>query len=139
MDFTAWENRTRVQLVEALSAEKPWQRREAEERRQELLANCREDGRPQYTLEGGVMRWTSNRAVPPLEIVGLAKHIGIAVDESACDAARDADTKAFFQQYRKARANRSPEQRAEEAFELRAAFGPGQEVVDIITGERTRT
>jgi hypothetical protein len=31
------------------------------------------------------------------------------------------------------------EQRAEEAFEMRAAFGPGETVVDIVTGERFYT
>jgi len=31
------------------------------------------------------------------------------------------------------------EARAEQAYEMRAAFGPGVEVVNVITGERTRT
>lgn len=41
--------------------------------------------------------------------------------------------------YREARANMTDEQRAEEAYEMRAAFGPGETVVDIFTGERFYT
>lgn len=41
--------------------------------------------------------------------------------------------------YHAARARRTPEQRAEEAYELRAAFGPGRQVVNVLTGETTLT
>lgn len=42
-------------------------------------------------------------------------------------------------QYRKAQANRTPEQIAEHQYELRAAFGPGETVVNMLTGETTTT
>lgn len=42
-------------------------------------------------------------------------------------------------EYKKARAKRTPEQKAEELFEKRAAFGRGQKIVNIITGEVTET
>lgn len=46
-------------------------------------------------------------------------------------------------EYHAARVHRTPEQiaeeAAEEAFELRAAFGPGQRVVNILTGEESLT
>jgi hypothetical protein len=45
----------------------------------------------------------------------------------------------IFNRYKQARSNRSPEQIAEERYEMRAAFGKGEEVVNIITGERFRT
>jgi len=41
----------------------------------------------------------------------------------------------FLSAYIKARKNRSAEQRAEEMFEMRAAFGPGERVVNVFTGE----
>jgi hypothetical protein len=51
--------------------------------------------------------------------------------------------KKFLEESRAAQAARSPEeiaeQEAEHAFELRAAFGPGVEVVNVITGRRTVT
>jgi hypothetical protein len=49
------------------------------------------------------------------------------------------DKDKFLADYKKARANRSAEAKAEELFEMRAAFGEGQEVVNIITGEITKT
>jgi len=41
-------------------------------------------------------------------------------------------------QYREARAAMTPEQRAEEIAEMRASFGPGGKVVNVITGEITQ-
>jgi hypothetical protein len=51
----------------------------------------------------------------------------------------DHHTEKVLAEYRKAQAKRTPEQLAEEAFELRAAFGEGVEVVNVVTGKRTRT
>ena len=42
-------------------------------------------------------------------------------------------------EYKKARAKMTPEQKAEELFEKRAAFGEGEKVVNLITGEVTET
>jgi hypothetical protein len=42
---------------------------------------------------------------------------------------------AFLMHYIESRKNRSAEQRREEMFEMRAAFGPGERVVDALTGE----
>jgi hypothetical protein len=55
------------------------------------------------------------------------------------EAAYEAHTSAIIADYRAARANMTDEQRAEEAFEMRAAFGPGETVVDVFTGERFYT
>lgn len=52
---------------------------------------------------------------------------------------RDEQNSAFIAEYREAQANRTPEQIAEERFEMRAAFGPGETVVNVFTGERTIT
>ena len=53
--------------------------------------------------------------------------------------AREAHTKAFLEEYRVAQLNRSAEQIREERFEALAAYGPGETVVNIITGERYTT
>lgn len=87
-----------------------------------------------YTDDGRVWRWASNNAVVPLD---AAADYGIPVDAAAQAAARDAELTAFVASYKAARKNRRPS--AEERYELRAAFGPGQTVVNILTGERTRT
>lgn len=49
--------------------------------------------------------------------------------------ARDAHMDAFLKEYRTAQARRTPEQLAEERFEMRAAFGKGVKVVNVFTGE----
>jgi hypothetical protein len=57
-------------------------------------------------------------------------------DAEATRTAREEETAAFFESYRKA--NRNRRRSAEELHEMRAAFGTGTTVVDIITGERVR-
>lgn len=89
----------------------------------------------QTLREGRVIRWASNNRVPPSDVIALAVAAGIDVDPAACDAARSAEMDAFLAVYR---ANHQ-RPTAEERFEMRAAFGPGQTVVNMITGRRTRT
>lgn len=90
----------------------------------------------------GVIRWNSNNRVVPAEIVELAIHLSfesyerVPVRRDACNAARDAETADFLAAYRKARAS-GPS--TEERMEARAAFGPGQDLVDVVTGYRWRT
>ena len=88
-----------------------------------------------YTEDGGrTWRWESNGSYCPLD---AAASYGIPVDVAAQAAAREAELAAFAADYRAARKNRRPS--AEERFELRAAFGRGRTVVNVLTGERTRT
>jgi hypothetical protein len=89
------------------------------------------------TITAGVIRWNSNNAVPPADIVEFAAWLGLPVDVAASNAARDADTSAFLTEYRKVNRNRKPS--AEERFEMRAAHGPGKVIVDVITGQKFRT
>lgn len=91
------------------------------------------------TIIDGVMRWDSNDQIPPTDVVDEAISNGAPVDKLKCDRIRDAELAVFFAEYAKARSTRTPEQIAEENFERRAAFGPGVEVVDIITGEKHTT
>jgi len=83
------------------------------------------------TLRDGVYYWKSNdRTVPPScwTVRGL-------VPPKEQEKARDEETAKFLA---KLRANPQPVT-DEEAFEMRAAFGPGVEVVNILTGKRFKT
>ena len=81
-----------------------------------------------------VLRWTSNDSVIPKDIT---EAIGWAY-QGAMNIARERQTAATIAQYCESQANRTPEQIAEENFEMRAAFGEGTEVVNILTGKRTQ-
>lgn len=92
--------------------------------------------RTDATITDGVIRWNSNQQVPPSDCVALAAHIGLPVDVvAACTAARDIETETFLADYRK----RPQQPSVEEIAGMRAAFGPGQRVVNIVTGRVTRT
>lgn len=88
-----------------------------------------------YTVEDGVLRNCIGR-VPPSDIIDLAVYAGIEFDGAATAIAGSRDTAAFIADYKRGRAAMSPEQKAEEAYERRAAFGPGVKTVNILTGER---
>lgn len=61
--------------------------------------------------------------------------LGGRFDAALTKATRDEENAAFFATYR---AQRARGYSAEEIAEMRAAFGPGETVVNIITGERIR-
>ena len=88
-----------------------------------------------YAEPDGSLWWKSNNHPVP---TSCFREYGIPVPE-AQEARETEETRKWIAEYRAARANISAEQRAEEAFERRAAFGPGVEVVDVFTGRRTRT
>ena len=83
--------------------------------------------------ENGVARNRIGRILMSDQLEKLT-YITDKVDVEATKAAREAETDAFLESYRKANNRRS----AEELSEMRAAFGTGTTVVDIITGERIR-
>ncbi len=111
----------------------PFQTREVER-----LVHQLSDSAHSYVVDG-VIRWRSNDRVPFPDVVALAIHIGQSVDAAKCDTARDAENADFIAAYRKARANRSPDQIAEERSEARAAMGPDCDMVNVFTGERYTT
>ena len=84
----------------------------------------------------GVVRWTSNNRVMPKDYREILSHTAYRdlFSEEASRAAEDAETAAFLESYRKNYTGPSEEEKAE----MRAAFGTGSTVVDIITGERIR-
>ena len=83
---------------------------------------------------GPHVRWKSNDRVPFDDMLECFVALGWINNQERenSNAARDADTEAFFAEYR---ANyRGPSE--EELFEARAAFGAGATVVNVITGDR---
>jgi hypothetical protein len=87
-----------------------------------------------FTDDDGVLRWNMGNAVPA-DIYRTAYGFDMPV---AMLAAYERETAKVIGRYKAAQARRSPEQIAEETAEMRAAFGPGEEVVNVITGKRTR-
>ena len=81
----------------------------------------------------GTCRWKSNNRVLPTDCREKLSHTPYRslYDEEACKAADEAETAAFLENYR--RNHRTTD---EERMEMRAAFGEGATVVDVITGER---
>jgi hypothetical protein len=80
-----------------------------------------------------VLRWASNDHEPFDDLLALWAKLGYisAEQRAATNAARAESTAAFLAAYR---AN-PPKRSAEEIEEMRAAFGPGETVVDVITGQ----
>ena len=84
----------------------------------------------------GVVRWTSNNRVMPRDCREILSHTVYRdlFNEDASRAAEEAETTAFLEAYRKSCKGPGEEEKAE----MRAAFGTGTTVVDVITGERIR-
>lgn len=75
--------------------------------------------------------WASNGAPVPMHVID---DYDLSFDRAAQKKACDDHTEAFLAEYRRNRRGPSDE----ELFEMRAAFGPGAEVVDVVTGQRYR-
>ena len=88
------------------------------------------------TVTAGVVRWKSNRAVPPADILAQWAGLKLPFDLARSTEAQELDTAAFVKEYRKRAPRRAS---AEERYEMRAAFGRGAKVVNVITGRMTRT
>jgi len=90
--------------------------------------------RTEATVTDGVIRWNSNERVPPEDCVALAVHIGLPVDLDATNEARTKETSDFLADYRRREKTRvrSPEELAE----MRAEFGRGAAVVNVLTGRK---
>ena len=81
----------------------------------------------------GICRWKSNNRVLPAECREKLSYSPYRdlFDEDACKVADEKETAEALEAYRTTR--RTTE---EERMEMRAAFGEGVTVVDIISGER---
>jgi hypothetical protein len=85
-------------------------------------------------LKDGVLYNCLGRVVSP----ELCREYGWDIPAGQ-EAAYQAYLDRVFADYTAARAHRTPEQIAEEAYEMRAAFGPGVKVANVITGEECVT
>lgn len=91
----------------------------------------------EFTIhDDGTVTWDSNDRLVPTDIVRVWDRRGRPVDSAAQEEARAEDIREFRERAREAARNRSAEAEAEMRHEMRAAFGPGEEVVNVITGER---
>lgn len=84
--------------------------------------------------EGDALVWDTNGSEPFDDMLAMWVALGLITDaqREATSVRREQRTREFLANYR---AN-PPQRSAEEIAEMRAAFGPGETVVDVITGER---
>ena len=94
-----------------------------------------ENGACGWKFDSGEFRPLMADAMQELKDAGLVDQTTV----TRTAVARDLHTTAFLKEYRTAQLNRTAEEIAEQQFEARAAFGPGETVVNIITGERYTT
>ena len=80
--------------------------------------------------DNGVVRNRIGRACSD-ELVELVQMVTYKADADATKVAREEEAAASLERYR----NRNRNPSAEEMFEMRAAFGEGTTVVDVVTGK----
>ena len=86
------------------------------------------------TNANGAAFWNSNGNYLPADCAEILSHTDFPFSLEETAKARKAQTAAFLEDYRKNYMGPSEEEKAE----MRAAFGTGSTVVDIITGKRIR-
>ena len=84
------------------------------------------------TNMNGAAFWNSNGNYLPADCCEILAHTDFPFSPEETAKAREAQTAAFLENYRKNYTGPSEEEKAE----MRAAFGSGSTVIDIITGER---
>lgn len=82
----------------------------------------------------GIIRWMSNRAVPPQDVLDFWKHIGKRFNMAKSIAAREKEQKALMDAYKK----RQHQPTHEQMHEMRSVFGAGETVVDVISGRKAK-
>jgi len=85
-----------------------------------------------------VVRWKSNDRIPFADMMADFVEAGYIRSDVAATSEefRLKELDAFLAEYRESQKNRSAEEIAESRMEARAAFGPGETIVNAITGER---
>lgn len=105
-----------------MKAFRAWELKEAEKNWNDMY----------FDIEG-IPRWKSNNSVPMNDMLDIWKYLGKDFDYEKANETRQKETKEEIEQYRSRKIGHSYS--AEELIEMRAAFGEGQEVVDILTRE----
>ena len=93
------------------------------------------DGAAGWLMEDGEFRPLMDDAMEELHSAGLVSDDCVSITRDQ----RDEYVEQSLREYRVAQLQRSPEQIAEERLEALAAYGPGETVVNIITGEQFTT
>ena len=88
-----------------------------------------------WLMSDGEFRPLMSDAMQELKDAGLVDQQTV----TRTAVARDIHTTAFLKEYRAAQLNRSAEQIREERWEARAAYGAGERVTNVITGETFTT
>ncbi len=107
-----------------------WRERMQAERRERFERDLADPERAE--LRDGVWYWLTNGAVIPHTCWTEA---GLPIPEGQ-EAARAEDVRRSVEEYRETMRNHVPD--AEELYEMRAAFGEGAEVVNVLMGKVTR-
>ena len=94
-----------------------------------------QDGACGWLMADGEFRPLMSDAVAQLVSAGLIN----TSTANTTATAREEYTERTLAEYRQAQLNRSAEQIQEERWEARAAFGAGETIVNMITGERYTT
>jgi hypothetical protein len=102
----------------------PWQEREQRELQAKL--------KTETFSKDGALYWSSVSRPVPMDVFKDAGVTPPAAQKKAVDDYND----AFIADYKRRMANHVHSD--EELFEMRAAFGPGETVVNIFTGKKTR-
>jgi hypothetical protein len=109
------------------------------------IVNKFNDG--EVVVKGNVFGWEFNEGFDgnyehrPLmeDAMGELFNAGLATAKDVVETrkAREINDRRNLEAYFESQANRTAEQIAEERFEMQAAFGKGEKVVNILTGEVT--
>ena len=94
-----------------------------------------QNGAAGWLMDDGEFRPLMDDAMEQLLEAGVVDTATVEITAQA----RDVYTEKSIAEYRQAQRNRTQEQIAEERWEARAAFGAGETVVNMITGERYTT
>lgn len=86
-------------------------------------------------VKNGIVRWKSNKRVPPTDVLEFWAYLGFNFDLVASLKAQEEETAAFIAAYRKN--YKGPTE--VNILEARAAHGPGVELVNVITGHKWTT
>jgi hypothetical protein len=111
------------------------QARNALQTMEHVLKYWEEDGA--YIDDQGIMRWRSNDSVPPDDCLLAALDMGLITlpQHNHSVEVSKVETRKAIEAYI---ANQPAQPSEEELYEMRAAFGPGEVVVDVISGRRVQ-
>ena len=112
----------------------PWRQQSAVEQIRDMEDDY-DNG--EFTIENGAAIWKCGNYLP-MDCLAAVLHgkYGHLVDVESHEKALDAQNEESIRQYKERMKNHVYTE--EELFEMRAAFGEGTEIVDVITGNKIR-